>query len=142
MKHRLLLGVITLCGSLSGCFSAKIVEPASASCQLLSKQYTLEVTEEDPLEQSLKAINACIDPACMLYTPILTGVIVPAGSLVVSGSLVVVGNTLHWLEMQGRCDDSQSQQALSQLRESTQNLGGMVLHSVDDVRAWLSALSP
>lgn len=33
------------------------------------------------------------------------GVIIPVGSLVASGSIVLVGNTLHWLEYHGTCDD-------------------------------------
>ena len=33
------------------------------------------------------------------------GVVIPVGSLVASGSIVLVGNTLHWLEYHGTCDD-------------------------------------
>jgi hypothetical protein len=33
------------------------------------------------------------------------GVIIPVGSLVASGSIVLVGNTMHWLEYHGTCDD-------------------------------------
>lgn len=33
------------------------------------------------------------------------GIVIPAGSLVVSGSIVLTGNTLHWLEYHGTCDD-------------------------------------
>ncbi len=31
-------------------------------------------------------------------------VIVPVGSFVVSGSIVFIGNALHWLEYQGKCN--------------------------------------
>ena len=44
--------------------------------------------------------------------------IVPAGTFVVSGSIVLIGNTLHWLEYQGRCDDGVIQQGLALFRES------------------------
>jgi hypothetical protein len=33
------------------------------------------------------------------------GVIIPIGSFVASGSIVLVGNTLHWLEYHGACDE-------------------------------------
>lgn len=33
------------------------------------------------------------------------GVVIPVGSLVASGSIVLVGNTMHWLEYHGTCDD-------------------------------------
>lgn len=33
------------------------------------------------------------------------GIVIPVGSLVASGSVVLVGNTLHWLEYHGTCDD-------------------------------------
>lgn len=35
----------------------------------------------------------------------IQGIAVPAGSFVVSGSIVLIGNTLHWLEYQGRCNN-------------------------------------
>ena len=37
---------------------------------------------------------------------------VSAGSLIVSGSAVVVGDTVHWLEQQGFCDDSITQKTV------------------------------
>lgn len=33
------------------------------------------------------------------------GVVIPVGSFVASGSIVLTGNTLHWLEYHGTCDD-------------------------------------
>jgi hypothetical protein len=33
------------------------------------------------------------------------GVIIPVGSFVASGSIVLIGNTVHWLEYHGTCDD-------------------------------------
>jgi len=34
------------------------------------------------------------------------GIVIPAGSFVLSGGIILVGNTLHWLEYQGTCEDS------------------------------------
>lgn len=33
------------------------------------------------------------------------GIVIPVGSLVASGSIVLVGNTMHWLEYHGTCDE-------------------------------------
>ncbi len=38
-------------------------------------------------------------------TCFILATVVAGGSAVVSGSIVLVGNTFHWLEKQGRCDD-------------------------------------
>lgn len=38
---------------------------------------------------------------------------IPVGSFIVSGSIVLVGNTVHWLEQQGRCDDGVIQTGLN-----------------------------
>ena len=39
--------------------------------------------------------------ACIILAGVITG-----GSAIVSGSIVLVGNSLHWLEKQGKCEDS------------------------------------
>ena len=49
--------------------------------------------------QNSECHNSKKNPACLLGI----AVVVPAASLVVSGSVVLAGNTLHWLEYQGRC---------------------------------------
>lgn len=43
------------------------------------------------------------------------GIIIPTGSFVVSGSIYVIGNTVHWLEYQGVCSDSELRKAFSKL---------------------------
>jgi len=47
------------------------------------------------------------------YCLLTIGLVIPAGSLVVSGSIVIVGNTLHWLEYQGKCNNSFLNQQLA-----------------------------
>ena len=41
------------------------------------------------------------------------GVIVPMVTLAVSGSAVLIGNTVHWMEYQGRCDEEKIAKALA-----------------------------
>ena len=40
------------------------------------------------------------------------------GTFIVSGSIVVVGNTLHWLEYHGRCDEGAIQQGVALFKAS------------------------
>ncbi len=41
------------------------------------------------------------------------GVVIPAGSFIISGSVVLIGNTAHWLEYQGRCEQGIVQRSAS-----------------------------
>ncbi len=52
--------------------------------------------------EDLAKSDACkhAHPACL---PVL-GIFVPAMTTIVSGSIYVVGNSIHWLEYQGKCD--------------------------------------
>ena len=63
--------------------------------------------------------------------------IAPVGltSLRVSGSVVVVGNTVHWVEKQGRCDQSTTRKTVRMLIESTHSMGGRVIESADEMGA-------
>ena len=67
------------------------------SCEMLTRQLTLSV---EVLE-----FNGCGDNAdagaCLLFA----AVGLPTITFVVSGSVVLAGNTLHWLEYQGICDE-------------------------------------
>ena len=66
-------------------------------CDLAFKKLTLDVTSSSiRCQGNSKSAGACV---------ILAGVI-SGGSAIVSGSIVLVGNSLHWLEKQGKCDDS------------------------------------
>ncbi|MGD8569907.1 MAG: hypothetical protein PVJ39_17605, partial [Gammaproteobacteria bacterium] len=40
-----------------------------------------------------------------------------AGGYLLSGSIVLVGNTLHWLEFHGRCDDGIVSRLLKEIKE-------------------------
>ena len=42
---------------------------------------------------------------------------VPVVSLVASGSIVLIGNTLHWLEFHGGCDEGFIHQATAKFRD-------------------------
>jgi hypothetical protein len=65
-------------------------------CELVTKKLRL-ATEKDAYK-----VTAKIDPiSAIISAGLLYGV-----TVVVSGSVVLVGNTVHFLEKQGQCDDS------------------------------------
>jgi len=67
------------------------------NCNMFTKQLTLSAHEiKGQLCDSSDTAEACL----MVY-----GVILPVGSFVISGSIVLIGNTLHWLEYQGPCNN-------------------------------------
>ncbi len=81
-------------------FIPKIKEEQSVS--VVCDTYTKELTLSISTIQANDCGNDIEAGACLL----LLAVGVPAVSFVVSGSVVLVGNTLHWLEYQGACEES------------------------------------
>lgn len=82
--------------SLAACaFVPKVEREQSYAkqCDMYSKALTLDAV-------SLGRLDCGGSSSCMA----LAGLI-PATTFLVSGSIVLVGNTLHWLEYQGSCDD-------------------------------------
>ena len=90
--------IIALSFFVSGCvFYPRTVEYYDAGCDIKYRTLVL-VTEEmkkDCSGQKLKDPNS---EACFALV-----VAMSAGSAIVSGSIVVVGNTVYWLEKQGKC---------------------------------------
>ena len=74
-------------------------------CDLISREYHLSMNRS-----GLQLLDGAGD---LFQALVLAGIVVSV-TTVVSGSLVVVGNTVHFLEKQGSCDDSfLNQQVLS-----------------------------
>ncbi|MGB1109694.1 MAG: hypothetical protein ACPG4N_05030 [Gammaproteobacteria bacterium] len=91
---------------LTGCVFLPSVsrQQSSAGCELVTRELDLAVVEGGDVFRHTYEVNAgCVNEACLV---VLAGLItVPVGSLIISGSVVLVGNTLHWFEVQGRCED-------------------------------------
>jgi hypothetical protein len=87
-------------------------EPATGTCQISTPEWKLTVAE---INDVMVCQSSGKEAAYCLLT---VGLVIPAGSFVVSGSIVIVGNTLHWLEYQGRCEDSFLHQQLSLFRKT------------------------
>lgn len=71
------------------------IQEYSQNCKMMTRSIDLDVL---PLETDSCSGDAAL--AC-LFT---LGVVVPTLTFVASGSVMLIGNTLHWLEYQGRCD--------------------------------------
>ena len=89
--------------SLSACVYVPVVdEPdaSSASCKTYTQSMSLTAVEMQG--------NITIQPGCnrdCAAAALAPVIIVTAGSAIISGSIVLTGNTIHWLEYQGRCSD-------------------------------------
>ncbi len=129
------LGILAVC---CGCFEPKALDPdPMSSCHLVTRQYSLVFSDEDGEQVINDTIQGCQDPRCVLVTPLVLGVAMPAGSFVVSGSIVVVGNTVHWIEEQGRCDESVTHRAVRHFRSGLKKIGGVVIDTKDAAVQWL-----
>ena len=109
-------------------------------CLLVTKGLTIDYyassdTVDEGVDEMLNAITSdCREPECLiLFVPLIT---ISAGSLIVSGSIVVVGNTIHWIEEQGRCNDSATRRTLNGLINSTRELGGHVINTGNELIEW------
>ena len=93
------IGVLLVISLISSCtFVPKVSDNQENlfECSMFTRKLTLSATKyEDGMCDDVNL------ETCLLGMAI----VVPAGSLVVSGSLVLIGNTLHWLEYQGTCNN-------------------------------------
>ena len=139
LKKYLLLVLITFL--IQSCIVIpKTVPEEDQECLLVTKSMTIDYyTSPDMIDEAVdEMVNAitsdCHEPECLLLlAPLIT---ISVGSFIVSGSIVVVGNTIHWIEEQGRCDDSVTRQALTGLKSSAKKLGGTVIKSCSELVEW------
>ena len=142
--HRFLFRKTLVASSLlalsAGCLVLPKTEAPAEDCELLTRSWTLEAVgvqmdaQVTVNEMQRLAAADCDKPECLII--VAPALAVSAGSAIVSGSVMVVGNSLHWLERQGRCDDSTTSQALEIMKGSLTSVGGWVLESGKDVIAW------
>ena len=136
--------IILLSLFLGGCFLPKVVQENEQECKLSTKKLTLEYSEIGTHaganaihDAMLIASIECDTPECLLIIPL--GILaVPVGSFIVSGSIVVVGNTIHWIEKQGRCKDSAILRAVNDLVESEKKVRGKLIQSGKQLIDWFN----
>jgi len=59
--------------------------------------------------------------------------------VIISESIVVVGNTVHWLEEQGSCDDSFTRKTAALFVDSLVATGGWVVTSARELTDWMNS---
>ncbi|EDN70731.1 conserved hypothetical protein [Beggiatoa sp. PS] len=125
---------------LASCFTPAIVTEFNSGCQLATKKLELKVSGAGTgaLLESLKgSLNSqqCSTPECLLVVP-LGALAISVTSLVVSGSIVVVGNTIHWLEKEGKCEQGTMRSIVNQFVDSIKFIGGKTIQSTNDLMTW------
>lgn len=122
---------------LSGCAVPKVVEnERDQQCQLITREITIDFSESASNGAANGIGNAagqCGEPACLIVIP-LAALSIVVTSVVVSGGIAVAGNTLYWIEQQGKCEDSATKQAIAGLESA----GGKIVKTSEELLAWFS----
>lgn len=146
-KNYTCFALVFACLLTSSCFVPETKPNQNYDCQLVTKEWSLEVKGLDNSDTVLieglsGATRGCQDAECILANlAIVTAgaITVSAGSLIVSGSVVVVGNTVHWLEQQGSCDDSITQKTVDGFVSGLKGAGGYLISTSKDMLDWLAS---
>lgn len=97
------LSLILLSSTLCACIVVpKKVSSYDTKCMMTTQKFELTLEQA----QTFDDID-CITRSCKaeLMGAIATSTLATTTSAIVSGSIAVVGNTLYWLESQGKCTD-------------------------------------
>lgn len=132
LLHRVLkLLVLSLVLFTASCFVAKKEAVNTPHCKLVTDTWELELHSELPPGFRV-ASESCNSPECLLAFVVSSSITVTS-SFIVSGSIVLVGNTLHWIEKQGRCKQSTIQTALNSISNTFAELGGSFIGTKDEL---------
>jgi len=124
--------------SIVGCFAPAIVAERKPECQLVTKKLELVLSKEGSgvlMAMLLSPSHNCNTPECLLIFP-LGAIAISVTSMIVSGSIVVAGNTIHWIEKEGRCENSTIQTLLNHFIGSIRAIGGKTIQSTTDLITW------
>ncbi|MDM8561896.1 hypothetical protein QUF54_00915 [Candidatus Marithioploca araucensis] len=146
INNRRALRAISLLALLSflivGCFSPAIIAEKNQSCQLVTKKLELVLYEEGSqiltsgaFSGMLESSEVCQTPECLLIIP-LSALAISVTSIIVSGSIVVIGNTIHWIEKEGKCQSSTTRTIVNNLINSIKTIGGKTIQSTSELITW------
>lgn len=93
-------------------YTPKVSEYQAHHCNLITKRLELK---ENTFEPDPKLVPNAKDGVDVLIGLTVIG----PTTLIVSGSIVMVGNTIHWIEAQGRCDNTSVYKVSSKYPNST-----------------------
>ena len=124
------------------CLVLPKTETASVkNCELETKSWTLEVHEIGLNNECYGCgdfVRGILECGGQIEECVAIVATVSLGWTVIAGSVVVVGNTVHWLEKQGSCEDSLVKSSINKLYSSTIDLGGLVINSSSDFVNYLN----
>ena len=113
----------------------KTENSSDEKCKLVTKSWTFEVHEfgnqsncDTDCSEFVRSILECgKSEDCIKLITVVT-----VGWTVVAASVVGVGNTVHWIEKQGRCKESIVRNSINQLYANTVDVGGYILETGKD----------
>lgn len=121
----------------TGCAVPKVVNnERDQQCNLVTREITIDFSDAGSQSAAQAIGNAtgqCNQPACLVVIP-LAALSIVVTSVVVSGSIAIAGNTLYWIEQQGKCDNSATKTAIQHLVEA----GGMLVSTGEELIEWFS----
>ena len=142
MKTSIFILIFFLSIIIGGCLVIPKTENSIViNCELVTNKWTLEIynigsnNECYGCDEFVRGILECGGEVEECVAIVAT---VSLGWTVIAGSVVVVGNTVHWLEKQGSCEDSLVKSSINKLYSSTIDLGGLVINSSSDFVNYLN----
>ena len=120
LKHKMiirifrLLFVFTFLLFICSClYTPKVSEYQAHHCSLVTKRLELKENTFKPDPKLVPNAKDGID--------VLIGLaVIGPTTLIVSGSVVMVGNTIHWIEAYGRCDNTKVYKVSSKILKSSE----------------------
>lgn len=107
--------------------------PEDIECNLVSRELEIVPPNESRFQYNHVHINSLEDAVFIV-------VVIPATSFLVSGSVVVVGNVVHWVEKQGKCEESAINSFTSDINDTITEAGGKIIESSSEFIDWLQSL--
>ena len=142
MKTPIFILIFFLSIIIGGCLVIPKTENSIVNnCELVTNKWTLEIynigsnNECYGCDEFVRGILECGGEVEECVAIVAT---VSLGWTVIAGSVVVVGNTVHWLEKQGSCEDSLVKSSINKLYSSTIDLGGVVINKSSDFVNYLN----
>lgn len=132
-KSPLIIWLAALSLFLQGCvYLPRTVESEEdQKCNLITRKLVIERSDD----LSAGALIGCYDVACIYV--IAGALAVPTATYIVSGSVAVAGNSIHWLEREGRCDDGSIRKGMESFYMYVAALGGKIVNSGREILFWI-----
>lgn len=110
----------------------KTVNNQNPDCDLVTKEITLDMAAAN-----INGLSGTHTPESALV--VLAGAtVVVTVSAIVSGSIYIAGNTIHWIEKMGTCEEGLVQNAKDSLANSLTATGGWLVNTTNEIIAWMS----